>query len=199
MVFRTLREFGRLMGAPIQRWASQRYSSLRTSTWSERRKYVSVVLLHSFNWGCAIHLVSQYIGRPSFMYGPSMLPTLGGEGEIVIEDRLSYWLNPQLSRGELAILQSPRAPGGIICKRIIGLPGDIVCVDPTGRYAPSTEHVIVPNGHVWIAGDNADNSIDSRTYGPVSMSLIQGRLRARIWPLTKATIFRNPTTFLDAD
>ncbi|KNZ73492.1 Mitochondrial inner membrane protease subunit 1 [Termitomyces sp. J132] len=151
--------------------------------------YVNIISLYnqSFNWGCAIHLVSQYIGRPSFMYGPSMLPTLGGEGEIVIEDRLSYWLNPQLSRGELAILQSPRAPGGIICKRIIGLPGDIVCVDPTGRYAPSTEHVIVPNGHVWIAGDNADNSIDSRTYGPVSMSLIQGRLRARV-----SSIIANP-------
>lgn len=119
------------------------------------------------------------------MYGPSMLPTLGVEGEIVIEDRLSYWLNPQLSRGELVILQSPRNPEGVICKRIIGLPGDIVCVDPTGKYAPSTEHVMIPEGHVWIAGDNADNSIDSRMYGPVSMSLIQGRMLARVSEITR--------------
>lgn len=114
-----------------------------------------------------------------------MLPTIDMKGEIVIEDRLSYWLNPQLSRGELVVLQAPHRPEGVICKRIIGLPGDIVCVDPTGKYAPSTEHVIIPKGHVWIAGDNADNSVDSRIHGPVSISLIQGRLLARVSKITR--------------
>lgn len=132
------------------------------------------------------------------MSGPSMLPTLAYDGELVIEDRVSYRLFPErLSRGDLVILQSPLEPGRIICKRILGMPGDIVCVDPTGELAPSTEHIIVPKGHVWISGDNAAYSRDSRVYGPVSMSLIQGRLFARIWPLQKSTIFRNPATFLD--
>lgn len=110
-----------------------------------------------------------------------MMPTLGYEGEIAVEDRITYRLFPdRLRRGDLVVVQSPIQPGHIICKRILGMPGDIVCVDPTGEHAPSTEHVKIPPGHVWISGDNAAYSRDSRMYGPVSMSLIQGRLYARV-------------------
>ncbi|KAF8167915.1 signal peptidase I family protein [Crassisporium funariophilum] len=119
-------------------------------------------------------------------------------GEIVIEDCLSVRLNPgKFERGELIVAKSPLDPHRIICKRIIGLPGDIVCVDPTGEYAPSTEHVVVPKGHIWISGDNAAASRDSRTYGPIPIGLVQARLFARVWPLKDFTIFKNPTTFLE--
>jgi len=120
-----------------------------------------------------------------------MLPTLADHGEYVIEDRFSLWLFPgSLRRGELIVLQSPIEPGRSICKRIIGMPGDVICVDPTGKYAPSSEHVIIPKGHVWISGDNAAYSRDSRLYGPVSMSLIQGRLWARVsGPLALSCFF----------
>ncbi|KAJ7169598.1 signal peptidase I family protein [Mycena filopes] len=129
------------------------------------------------------------------MAGPSMLPTLANEGELVVEYRL---FNPdKLRRGDLITFRSPLDRKRTVCKRIIGFPGDIICVDPTGAYAPSTEHIEVPKGHVWVIGDNAANSRDSRLYGPVSMGLIQGKLCARIWPLRDFTIFRNPTTYLD--
>ncbi|KAF9457091.1 peptidase S24/S26A/S26B/S26C [Collybia nuda] len=151
-----------------------------------------------FNIACGLHLFTEYVGRPSTMAGPSMLPTLAHEGEIVIEDRLTYRIFPQrISRGDLVTLKSPLEPGRIVCKRIIGLPGDIVCVDPTGAKAPSTEHVVVPKGCVWVSGDNAIVSRDSRDYGPVSMSLIYGRLIAKVWPIRDATIFRSPITMLD--
>ena len=110
-----------------------------------------------------------------------MLPTLANEGELVIEDRMTFRLFPdRLSRGDLITLKSPLEPERIICKRVIGLPGDIVCVDPTGGKAPSSEHVKIPKGHVWISGDNAAWSRDSRDYGPVSISLIQGRIIAKV-------------------
>ncbi|GLB36341.1 putative peptidase S24-like [Lyophyllum shimeji] len=183
---------------PLHRRASQWLADFRSTSWQVRGKYVGKACLHLLNMACAIHLFSEYIGRPSTMTGPSMLPTLAHDGELVIEDRLTWRLFPErLSRGDLVVLQSPLEPGRIICKRILGMPGDIVCVDPTGELAPSTEHVIVPKGHVWISGDNAAYSRDSRVYGPVSMSLIQGRLLARIWPLQRATIFRNTATLLD--
>ncbi|THU94839.1 LexA/Signal peptidase [Dendrothele bispora CBS 962.96] len=150
------------------------------------------------NMFCAIHLFTEYVGRPSTMAGPSMLPTLATYGEIVIEDRITYRLNPSsLSRGDLVTLKSPVNPSHIICKRVIGLPGDIVCVDPTGNKAPSSEHVVIPKGHIWISGDNAANSRDSRDYGPVPISLIQARLYARVWPLKDSTIFRNPTRIVE--
>lgn len=110
-----------------------------------------------------------------------MLPTLAMEGEIVVVDRLSIRLNPHdIKRGELLILQSPLNPNRTICKRVIGLPGDVVCVDPTGQTCPSTEHVRIPKGHIWITGDNAAASRDSRLYGPVPMGLVKGKLRARV-------------------
>ena len=110
-----------------------------------------------------------------------MLPTFETSGEIAIESIVSYRLAPNnLTRGELVSLKSPMKPNRIICKRIIGLPGDVVCVDPTGLKAPSAEHVVVPKGHVWIAGDNAACSTDSRDYGPVSMGLIRGRIIAKV-------------------
>lgn len=126
-----------------------------------------------------------------------MLPTLADGGEIVLEDRrLSYRLNPtSVSRGDLVTLKSPLDPTRIICKRVIGLPGDIICVDPTGEKAPSTEHVVVPKGHMWIIGDNAAYSRDSRDYGPVSMSLIQAKLIARV-SVNRFSMIRGSTSGL---
>jgi len=92
---------------------------------------------------------------------------------------------------------SPLDPTRVVCKRILGLPGDIVCVDPTGELAPSSEHVVIPKGHLWFGGDNAAWSRDSRDYGPVSIALVRGRLVAKVWPLQSFTVFRNPMTYLD--
>jgi mitochondrial inner membrane protease subunit 1 len=147
--------------------------------------------------------------------GPSMLPTIAVGGEAVIENRLSFRLNPDcLKRGDLITFESPLTPGRLVCKRLLGLPGDIVCVDPTGSKVSSSEHVVVPKGHVWLMGDNADLSRDSRDYGPVPLSLVRGTLWARVrlaelpylvtspliygqvYPINRMTIFRNPTSFL---
>ncbi|KAJ3883086.1 peptidase S24/S26A/S26B/S26C [Lentinula edodes] len=133
------------------------------------------------NLACATHLFLEYVGTVSLMSGPSMLPTLAASGEVVIEDRLSLRLNPaSLARGDLIVVRSPIDPTAIVCKRVIGLPGDVVCVDPTGLKAPSTEHVLVPKGHIWICGDNMTHSRDSRDYGPVPIALIRSKLFARV-------------------
>ncbi len=107
-----------------------------------------------------------------------MEPTMRVSGETVLESRM---IKPErLQRGDLVTYISPLDPTRMVCKRLIGLPGDVICVDPTGQLAPSTEHVIIPKGHVWLSGDNAEMSRDSRTYGPVSMALIKGKLIARV-------------------
>jgi len=154
--------------------------------------------LQVINLACAFHLFTEYVGTISFMEGPSMLPTLANSGEIVIENIFSYRLRPNnLARGDLITFRSPLDPSRMVCKRVIGLPGDVVCVDPTGEKAPSEEHVLVPKGHVWVSGDNTACSNDSRDHGPVSMALIRAKLYARVWPPKDFTIFRNPTTFID--
>ena len=110
-----------------------------------------------------------------------MLPTMTASGEWVIEESFSVRLFPRpFQRGELVTFIAPYDATRQVCKRVLGLPGDVVCVDPTGERAPSTEHVVVPQGHLWLIGDNAPGSVDSRNYGPVPMGLIVGRVRGRV-------------------
>lgn len=117
------------------------------------------------------------------MSGASMLPTFSDDpSEIVVEEMLTHTLFPNtfLSRGDLITLESPITRGRLVCKRLIGMPGDIICVDPTGQYADPSEHIIVPKGHVWVCGDNPTASRDSRVYGPVPIALVKGRIVARV-------------------
>jgi hypothetical protein len=46
--------------------------------------------------------------------------------------------------------------------------------------------VQIPDGHVWLEGDNPFNSSDSRSYGPLPVAMVHGRVFARIWPLSEA-------------
>jgi len=47
----------------------------------------------------------------------------------------------------------------------------------------SSSLLIVPDGHVWVEGDNSVNSVDSRYYGALPAALIVGKVFSRIWPL----------------
>lgn len=49
--------------------------------------------------------------------------------------------------------------------------------------------IVVPKGHVWLEGDNFQNSSDSRLYGPVPMGLVKSRVICRLWPLNEVKLF----------
>lgn len=76
--------------------------------------------------------------------------------------------------------RSPSNPTHTAIKRVIALPGDRV----TTRSPCLQSTQIVPWNHVWVEGDADDprKSLDSNTYGPVSMSLISGRVVGVLWP-----------------
>lgn len=84
-----------------------------------------------------------------------------------------------LSSGDIVVVRSPINPNSFICKRIVGLSGDSIRVFPL--IFPKT----VPRGHVWLQGDNINNSTDSREFGALPMGLIIGRVVLRIWPLDR--------------
>lgn len=89
-------------------------------------------------------------------------------------DALNHVRSP-LSVGDVVVTQHPSRPG-TVCKRVTGLPGDEI-LQAGGRM------VVVPDGHVWLEGDNPANSSDSRTYGALPIALVQGRVLARLWPI----------------
>jgi inner membrane protease subunit 2 len=76
--------------------------------------------------------------------------------------------------------RSPANPENVAIKRVIALPGDrVITREPCPR--PSQ---IVPFNHVWLEGDADDprKSLDSNTYGPVSINLITGSVVAVLYP-----------------
>jgi len=125
-----------------------------------------------------------------------MLPTMSAQTEAVIEETFSAHRSPpRIKRGDLVTFRAIYDPTKDVCKRVIGLPGDTICVNPDraliveGRRSPKSdqqkerwevEHVVVPRGHVWVTGDNMSNSRDSREFGPIPIGVVRGRLIARV-------------------
>ena len=100
-----------------------------------------------------------------------------------------------------------------LIKRVIALPGERVVVQngvltvynsknpqgfqpdktlPYGKNIPPTNidtDLVVPAGEVFVCGDNRPDSLDSRTFGPISLNQIVGKLELRVLPLNKAERF----------
>ncbi|KAF8981898.1 hypothetical protein BGZ46_002139 [Entomortierella lignicola] len=143
------------------------------------RYFKSTALVLQVAFG--VQLFNENVAEFTWCFGPSMLPTLNMTGDIVAFEHLTQRFS-KLGTGDLVVAISPSDPSKLVCKRIIGVEGDKVCIDPISAHR---QYITVPPGHYWLMGDNLNNSTDSRVYGPVSGGLILGRVFARLWPSPK--------------
>ncbi|XP_056272707.1 mitochondrial inner membrane protease subunit 2 isoform X1 [Pseudoliparis swirei] len=118
-----------------------------------------------------------YVAR---VEGASMQPSLNPEGgsdcDVVLLNRWTV-RNYEVQRGDVVSVMSPKNPQQKIIKRVIGLEGDFI---RTLSY--KNRFVRVPDGHFWLEGDHHGHSLDSNSFGPVSVGLLHGRASHIIWP-----------------
>ena len=112
-----------------------------------------------------------------------MLPTLNIHGDIIFTEYISPRLG-LLQAGDVIIATKPTDPSVTILKRIRGMSNDQIWIHPSNSSHPILYKV--PQDHVWLEGDNRHQSLDSRMYGPVPLTLIRGKLWYRYWPLNQA-------------
>ncbi|HLS03809.1 MAG TPA: signal peptidase I [Actinomycetales bacterium] len=117
----------------------------------------------------------------------------------------------------------PQDDGNHLIKRVIGIGGDeVACCDSEGRVtvngialkeeylAPgSVPHRIefettVPDGYLWMMGDNRSHSGDSRMHlgdpggGAVSEKNVVGIAFLRVWPFDRFSVLKYPSEVFSA-
>ncbi|XP_008685082.1 mitochondrial inner membrane protease subunit 1 isoform X2 [Ursus americanus] len=142
---------------------------------------------YTIQYGCIAHCAFEYVGGVVMCSGPSMEPTIQNSDIVFAENLSRHFYGIQ--RGDIVIAKSPSDPKSNICKRVIGLEGDKILTNSPSDFFKS--HSYVPTGHVWLEGDNLQNSTDSRYYGPIPYGLIRGRIFFKIWPLSDFGFLRD--------
>jgi signal peptidase I len=146
--------------------------------------------------------------QPFYIPSGSMIPALE-VGDRVLVNKLSYRFG-DVDRGDIVVFDRPpdSGPSEIkdLIKRVVGLPGDSLVIadgrveingepldegylpdgSTTGQGPVSCTAEApceIPEGHVWVMGDNRGNSQDSRWFGPIPEDTIVGRAFLLMWPL----------------
>jgi signal peptidase I, bacterial type len=167
---------------------------LKTSLGEEIKDWVVSILIAVV----LAFFIRYFIVELYMVEGPSMRPTLLNGERLVVNKFLYRFKTPE--RGEVIVFRYPRDPSRDFIKRVIGVPGDTIEIKEgrvfvngqlqnetyilektKGSYPLAT----VPEGHVFVMGDNRNNSEDSRfrDVGFVSYDLIKGKAIVVFWPV----------------
>ncbi len=148
-------------------------------------------------------LIGDHILVSKFSYGihiPNQIPFTN----IVFFDDYRFFAKTP-DRGDIIVFKFPKDESRDFIKRVIGLPGEQLELrrqkvfingklydDPYARHTdfPSNPPmrprddfgpIRVPEGHVFVMGDNRENSQDSRFWGFLDMDKIKGKALIIYW------------------
>ena len=145
--------------------------------------------------------IRTFIVEPYLVSGPSMMPTLENRERLLVNKFIYYTRSPQ--KGEVIVFKYPSDTSRDFIKRVIATGGDTIEIidghtfvngkeiaEPYIREPFHTNYrrTVVPEGHIFVMGDNRNNSEDSRfkDVGFVEHRLVKGKASVIFWPLDKA-------------
>ena len=153
-----------------------------------------IVVAFALSW-----LLRTYVVEARKIPTGSMLPTIQLEDRVIV-DKIFFKDFGHLTRGDIVVFRPPPKANATedFIKRVIGLPGETLKITngttyingqplyepyilekPVNDYGPIT----IPQGYVFVMGDNRNNSDDSRVWGLLPIQNITGRTLFRYWPL----------------
>ncbi len=136
----------------------------------------------------------------------SMLETLQIDDHVLSEKISYYFSSPQ--RGDIITFNGTKnEEGKVLIKRVIGVGGDTIDLrrgnvyvngekldepytlgkqtNPLMNSLNITYPYTVPDGELWVMGDNRSNSSDSRVFGSIPVKNVTGHAFWRYWPFNK--------------
>ena len=139
----------------------------------------------------------------------SMLPTLR-IGDYLLVNKFVYLFRP-IRRGDIIVFKFPQDETRDFIKRVVGLPGETLEIrdrqvfidgkplhEPYAVYSeppllgsPVPYHLgpmVIPPGHLFMMGDNRDNSLDSRSWGLLEESKVVGEASIVYFSIRSADI-----------
>ena len=155
-----------------------------------------VILLVSF--ALVFGFVRPFVMEAFWIPSGSMIPTLEIGDRVLVNKFIYDFTEPK--RGDIIVFRSVEGGQEELVKRVVAVSGDEVTVED-GRLLvngePQSEPYLnrafppdessygptrVPEGEVFVMGDNRANSRDSRFFGPVPLENIEGEAFASFWP-----------------
>ncbi len=103
--------------------------------------------------------------------GPSMEPTYRNGDRLLMTT--AYWLFGPIKRGDVVVIIRPN--GDLLIKRVVAMAGEPI----PDRYWSPLVYMMggrVPEGHIFVVGDNLARSEDSRHLGAIPLSWVQGKI-----------------------
>jgi signal peptidase I len=137
------------------------------------------------------------------VYNVSMQPTLY-EGNLLVVNKLAYKLG-EPKRGDIIVFHYQGTLTEDYIKRVIGLPGDTIDIgggivrvngqaitEPYIAELPGyTGTWKVPEGELFVLGDNRNRSSDSHDWGFVKQEWVVGKAILVYWPLDDIRVLTN--------
>ncbi len=145
--------------------------------------------------------IRTFLVEPYLVSGPSMMNTLLDRERLIVNKLVYYTRKPE--KGEIIVFKYPSDTRRDFIKRVIATGGDTVEIidghtlvngkEIKEAYIKEPFHTnyrkaVVPQGSIFVMGDNRNNSEDSRfkDVGFVDLSLVKGKASVIFWPLDKA-------------
>jgi signal peptidase I len=159
--------------------------------------FLEFLIIFLVTFALVFGFVRPFVVEAFYIPTESMVPTLEVGDRVFVNKFVYRFAGPE--RGDVVVFKSVEDGEEELIKRVVGVPGDEVMVRNgvlfvnDQRWEESYVNgelrdgsffgpMTVPEGKVFVMGDNRGNSRDSRFFGPVSMENIEGKAFVIFWP-----------------